>query len=225
METIFGLLIILVTFISGINWLGNTAFGAERWCESCNTRNTMKLRGGSFICKQCGHPNQKDQGCPHCGWYGRFETLYVGRVGPFIQRIDPLSSVVVYKETWNCPSHANFTITVAASESKDYSSYSESATSSNLYIPAPKDTRRNDAYPQKAREIERGWLSHLGEMLNNFQTDADKEERLVNAGSYPRDEDDFEVPDRCLTIYDPAGLVENLDNHDYEYWVKAQTNT
>jgi hypothetical protein len=92
--------------------------GPDRWCEQCNTWSNMKP--SSFSCEKCGHSNKRRGGCPKCGWYARFENRFVGRVGPIWQRMDFNNSIMIYRETWDCPKHGNYQCDVPASESREH---------------------------------------------------------------------------------------------------------
>lgn len=121
----FVIVIFLIIFGIGavINWILKSIIGEIRWCENCNTWNKMKLKDKFFICQNCGHSNFHKRGCPECGWYGRYENRYVGRVGPYSEMKDYGKYLLMYKETWNCPKHGNYTVMVPASQSREYYDY------------------------------------------------------------------------------------------------------
>ena len=119
-EILFVFFIVLFFVIAFFTWLSNTLIGSERWCEKCDTWNTMKLDRSHWICEKCGHPNQANRGCPRCGWYARFENRFVRRAGPYSKEKANGYYLKGYKETWNCPVHGDYVIFVAASESIDY---------------------------------------------------------------------------------------------------------
>jgi len=129
MGAFLGFIFMIGGIIYLVKYFSDKYAGAERWCEGCNTWSVMKLtgdlKGDYFTCTKCGQRNKKNRGCPHCGWFARFENRYVGRVGPFSEMVDFYSSVLIFKETWNCPKHGNYLCVVTASESRNYRNFEE----------------------------------------------------------------------------------------------------
>jgi hypothetical protein len=130
MGVIIGFIIMVVGAIYLVNYFSNKIVGKERWCENCNSWSVMKLtgdlKGNYFTCENCQHRNLENSGgCRQCGWYAKFENRYINRIGPIWKSIDYNNSIMVYRETWNCPKHGNYECDVPDSESIDYSHFQE----------------------------------------------------------------------------------------------------
>jgi len=116
----FFIILILLGIVFIFHWMSESIIGKDRWCDNCNSWSVMRFSFFSYFkCKKCGRENPKNRGCPVCGWYGRFEDRYVGRVGPYSEMMEYGSYLLMYRETWNCPRHGNYSFMVPASQSYD----------------------------------------------------------------------------------------------------------
>lgn len=104
-----GFLIFLIFGIVAIVFFYQRYIGSERWCENCNQWFNMKLKGEWFICESCGWKNISNRGCPHCGWYGKYENRFLRRIGPVVEN-QYCQSLVYYREWWSCPKHGEYEV-------------------------------------------------------------------------------------------------------------------
>jgi hypothetical protein len=119
-------LLLFIGVIFAAFWLIDLYNHQEKWCEKCNTWQTMSRLSGQISgwkCGKCQWINQEKYGaCPTCGWYGKFANGTISRRGPF-RKVDrtpvtPFWGVqeeyMAYEEKIKCPKHGIFTAYVPA---------------------------------------------------------------------------------------------------------------